>query len=75
MTPQDIIRFENYVRHCGYSTRKEGGRYCHGIVNLLKDAWFTAQKEARPAPVMAAQDLNQWAKGERTTHRLLTTEH
>ena len=45
MTPQDAIRFENYARSCGYTTNKEGGRYCQGIVNQLKDAWCAAQKE------------------------------
>jgi hypothetical protein len=45
MTQHDATRFENYARSCGYSTNKEGGRYCQGIVNQLKAAWCAAQEE------------------------------
>lgn len=45
MTSLETTRFEIYARSRGYSTNKEGGRYCEGIVNLMKDAWSTAQKE------------------------------
>lgn len=75
MNPQDTIRVENYARHCGYSTKKEGGRYCQGIVNLLKDAWITAQQQAQPAPEAAVPDLGSWVKGEPSTHRQPATQH
>lgn len=45
MSPDELIRFENYVRSCGYSANKERGRYCQGIVNLLQAAWLAAQED------------------------------
>lgn len=45
MTAQETTRFEIYARSRGYNTNKEGGRYCEGIVNLMRDAWSMAQKE------------------------------
>ncbi|MET1115316.1 MAG: hypothetical protein ABWY08_10205 [Comamonas sp.] len=71
MTPQELIRFENYVRTCGYSTRKEGDRYCHGVVNLLKDAWYAAQKGMVAAPDIDLPQLPHLARRQYSTYRVL----
>ena len=42
MTPLEKLRFEAYARNCGYNLNKEGDRYCHGVVNQMKDTWAAA---------------------------------
>lgn len=71
MTPQETIRFESYVRSCGYSTKKEGGRYCQGVVNLLKSAWFAAQRRQSDDTGMGSQELSRPSRRARQVHRPL----
>lgn len=47
MTAQETIRFEAWARSRGHSIRKEGGRYCEGVVNALRDAWAQAAEAER----------------------------
>jgi len=72
MTQQDAIRFESYARSCGYTTNKEGGRYCQGIVNQLKDAWCAAQKETVESS-MALQQQRYAPSRTRPARRMLNS--
>ncbi len=57
MTPQEKLRFEAYARSCGYNLNKEGERYCHGVVNQLKDTWVAALHAQRAEPQIPAPAL------------------
>ena len=46
MTPLEKLRFEAYARNCGYNLNKEGDRYCHGVVNQMKDTWAPTSRRA-----------------------------
>lgn len=58
MTSQEKLRFENYAHRCGYNVKREGDRYCQGVVNQLKDAWFAALKGHSALPGNEAQELH-----------------
>lgn len=57
MTPQEKLRFETYARSCGFNVKREGDRYCQGVVNQLKDAWFAALNGDATAPGADAREL------------------
>lgn len=38
MTEKETARFEAWARQKGYSTKKEGKRYCQGVVNEMLEA-------------------------------------
>lgn len=41
---QEMIRFEAWARRRGYNTKREGQRYCLGVVNDLRDTWLEARR-------------------------------
>lgn len=44
MTKKETERFETWARRNGYTTTKEGNRYCQSVVNALRDAWIESKK-------------------------------
>lgn len=59
MNPQEKLRFEAYARSRGYNLNKEGDRYCHGVVNQLRDTWAAALNTLPASPHGAASQPPQ----------------
>lgn len=48
LTEEEVAAFEAWARKKGYSTKKEGKRYCQGVVNEMLDALIEFKRaEAR----------------------------
>ena len=68
MNPQETIRFENFVRSCGFSTTKEGNRYCQGVVNQLKQTWLAAQASPPEVPRSVMQERRHFTRRKLSTN-------